>query len=91
MILTFEIMHVYFLHNRGQFIFARLLEGGVDFEVRDGAVFGGVPIYNYVDMPRLIDDNSEQRLDVFVFKPLNPMQRVDFIQGQRVELIIPDN
>lgn len=84
-------MHVSFHHNRGQFILARLLESGVDFELRDGAVFGGVPIYNYVDMPRLIDDNNEQRLDVFVFRPLNPLQKGHFIQGQRVELIIPDN
>jgi hypothetical protein len=60
MILTFEIMDIFLHHNSGQFIIARLLEGGLDFEVRDGSVFGNVPIYNYVDMPRLIDDNNKQ-------------------------------
>jgi hypothetical protein len=48
MTFSFEILHVSNLYNRGQFIFARLLDEGLDFEVKDGAVFGGVPICNYV-------------------------------------------
>ncbi|WP_184550391.1 hypothetical protein [Mucilaginibacter sp. FT3.2] len=88
--LTFEIMHVFHLHNRGQFILARLLDDGLDFELKDSAELGGIPIYNYIDMPRLLDDNNEQRLDVFIFRPLKPMQEGSFAQGQRVELILPN-
>jgi len=86
MTFKFEILHVSSFHNRGQFIFARLLNEGLDFEVKDGAVFGGVPVYNDVDMPRMLDDNNELRLDVFVFRPLKPMKEDTFIQGQQVEL-----
>jgi len=89
MVLAFEILHVYNLHNRGQFIFARLLDDWADLDVKDGAVLGGIPIYNYVDMPRLLDDNNEPRLDVFVFRTLKPMQEGNFVQGQQVELVLP--
>lgn len=87
MILTFEIIHLLYHHNRGQFIFAQLLDDVLDFELKD-AMFGGIPIYNYVEMPRILDDNGEQRLDVFVFRPSKPMQKGDFVQGQRVELVL---
>jgi hypothetical protein len=86
---TFEIMDVFYLHNRGQFIFVRLLDGGSDFEVKDGALLDGIPIYNYVEMPRLLDENNQPRLDVFVFRPLKPLQEGAFVQGQKVELVIP--
>ena len=89
MVLAFEILHVYNLHNRGQFIFARLLDDWADLDVKDGAVLGGIPIYNYVDMPRLLDDNNEPRLDVFVIRTLKPMQEGNFVQGQQVELVLP--
>ena len=88
---SFEILHVSNFHNRGQFIFARLLDEGLDFEIKDGAMFGGMLIYNYVDMPRMLDDNNQPRLDVFVFKPLTLMQEGDFIYSQRVELTMPSN
>jgi len=89
MVLRFEIVYVKYHHNRGQFICARLLNGELDFEMKD-AILGGVPIYNYVDMPRLLDDNNEPRLDVFVFRPIEPMQEGNFVQGQQVELVLPD-
>jgi len=88
---TFEIMCVSYLHNRGQFIFARLLEGEADFEVKDGALLDGIPIYNYVEMPRILDDNNQPRLDIFVFRPLKPMQEGSFIKCQIVKLVIPNN
>jgi len=90
MALAFEIMRVSYHHNRGQFIFARQLKIGVDFEVKDGAILGGVPIYHYVEMQRLLDENKGQRLDVFVFRPLKPSQKADFVQGQLVELVLPN-
>ncbi|KIA91659.1 hypothetical protein OC25_20035 [Pedobacter kyungheensis] len=89
MVLSFEIIYVYHHHNRGQFIFAKLLTGESGFEVKDG-IFGGIPIYNYVEMPRMLDENGEQRLDVFVFCPIEPMQKGNFVQGQCVELVLPN-
>ena len=47
-------------------------------------------LYNYVEMPRLLDQNGEPRLDVFVFRPIKPMQKGNFVQGQRAELVLPD-
>ena len=87
---TFEVLQVSNLHNSGQFIFARLLDGALDFVVEDGALLGGIPIYNYVEMPRLLDENNQPRLDVFVFRPLKPMREGNFVQGQRVELLLPN-
>lgn len=89
MVLTFEIIHVSYHHNRGQFIFAQLLDNVLDFELKD-AVFGGVPIYNYAEMPRILDDIGEPRLDVFVFRPSKPMQKGNFVRGQQVELVLSD-
>jgi hypothetical protein len=90
MVVAFEFMHVFHLHNHGPFISARLLDTGVDFDVSDGATLGNIPIYNYIEVPRLLDENDEPRLDVFVFRPLEPIQEGDFVQGQRVELMLPN-
>ena len=40
---SFEIMHVRRHHNRGDFIFARLIDGKADFEVKEGSVLAGYP------------------------------------------------
>jgi len=87
----FEIIGTSFHHNRGQFIFARVLDVGINFELKDGAFFGGVPIYHYVEMPRMLDKNNEPRFDVFVFRPLNPLQEGPFVKGQIVELVLPND
>lgn len=88
---NFEILHVSSFHDRGQFIFARFLGKELDFEVKDGAKLGGIPVYNEVEMPRKLDVNNEPRLDVFVFRTLKSIQEGNFIQGQQVELVIPSN
>jgi hypothetical protein len=90
MVIDFEIIGTSFHHNRGQFIWALILHSGVNFEVEDGAIFGGIPIYPYIEMPRLLDDNGKPRLDVFVFRPLQPMQEGNFVIGQKVELVLPE-
>jgi hypothetical protein len=90
MVIDFEIIETFFLHDKGQFIIARILDSEINFEMKNGAIFGGIPIYPYVDMPRSLDENKKPRLDVFVFKPLIPTQKCDFVKGQTVELVIPD-
>ncbi|MBK6827226.1 MAG: hypothetical protein IPG86_10235 [Chitinophagaceae bacterium] len=90
MIQEFEIMQVFNHHNRGQFIFARQIKAGQDFDIKEGSLLGGVPIYQYLDMPRILDDNGQPRLDVFVFKPLINLPTANFQVGQIVELILPE-
>jgi hypothetical protein len=63
---TFEIMYIHRHHNRGDFIFARLTEGQVDFEVKEGSALDGIPIYHYVEMPRKLDENGKPRLDICI-------------------------
>ena len=87
--ISFEIISTSFMHNRGQFIFARILNKDLNFELKDGALLGGVPIYHYLEMPRLLDENNLPRLDTFVFRPLKPLAKGDFFDGQIVELILP--
>jgi hypothetical protein len=91
MIQNFEIMKIFDLHNRGQFILARHIEVGSNFELKEGSNFGGILIYQYLDMPRMIDENQQQRLDVFVFRPLDRFPSEYFKEGQFVELLIPEH
>jgi len=92
MVQNFEIIKIIKHHNRGQFIFARLINGGSDFEVKEGSMLGGVPVNPYLDMPRILDENQQPRLDVFVFRPVEFVYSADlFKEGQLVELVIPDN
>ena len=88
MVENFEIMKVFDHHNRGQFIFARQVLIGQDFEVREGSLLGGIPIFHYLEMPRMLDENNQPRLDVFVFRPLERFPADYFKEGQVVELII---
>jgi hypothetical protein len=87
----FEIMKVFDHHNRGQFIFARQLNPDQDFEVKEGSLLGGIAIYHYLEMPRMLDELGKPRLDVFVFRPLS-LEKFPgeyFKQGQIVELVAP--
>lgn len=90
--LSFEILYVSYHHNRGDLIIASLIEGDVNFHIKDGAVLGGIPIYHYVEMPRLLNEDGNPRLDVFAFRPLS-LKRLShdyFVKGQQVELDLPD-
>ena len=90
MVQDFEIMKVFNHHNRGQFIFARHLGDKQNLEVKEGSMLEGTAIYHYLDMPRMMDENNEECLDVFVFRPLNIFPGDLFKEGQLVKLIIPD-
>ena len=83
-------MKVFNHHNRGQFIFARHLGEKQNFEVKEGSTLEGTAIYHYLDMPRMTDENGQNRLDVFVFRPLSIFPGDLFKEGQLVILIIPD-
>jgi hypothetical protein len=90
MVQEFEIMKVLDHHNRGQFIFARQVIIGNDIEVKEGSLLGGVPIYHYLDIPRMLDENDQPQLDVFVFRPLDRFPADYFREGQLVKLVVPE-
>ena len=87
---NFEIMKVFDHRNLGQFIFARQINAGQNFELKEGSMLGSVTLFQYLDIPRILDKNGKQRLDVFVFRPLSCFSSDSFEEGQVVELIIPD-
>ncbi|RFZ95484.1 hypothetical protein D0C36_08165 [Mucilaginibacter conchicola] len=89
---NFEIIGHYFHHNRGDFIFARFIEGQADFQLKEGSVLGGIPIYHYVEIPRTLDENGNPRFDIFVFRPLSLefLPAGFFSEGQHVKLVSPD-
>lgn len=88
----FEIIKVIWHHNRGDFIFARHLGDTHDLEIPDGSLFGDVPIYHYIKMRSLKDENGALQPDIFVLKPMSMKWLVEnhFIKGQRVKLITRD-
>ena len=90
MVQEFEIIQVINLHNRGQFIFARQINTGQDFNIKEGSLLGDVPIDQYLDMPRILDNSGQPRLDVFIFKPLLNSTIANFQEAQIVELIVPE-
>lgn len=92
MVHEFEVLKVFDLHNRGQFIFARQLKVGQNFEVTEGSLLGGFPIYRYLDMPRMLDESGLPRLDIFVFRPLSLTKFPNdyFKEGQIVELVVTE-
>jgi len=86
----FEIIKIFAHHNRGQFIFARHVNVDHDFEIKEGSLLGGIPVLNYLDMPRMLDDNGQPRLDVFVFRQLGSLPADYFHEGQVVKLVVPE-
>ena len=92
MIQEFEIMKVLDHHNRGQFIFARQVNVGQDFHIKEGSLLGDIPIYHYIDTPRMLDENGQPQLDVYVFRPLSLIKFPDnhFQEGQLVNLVVPE-
>ena len=90
MIEEFEIMKVTDIHNRGQFIFVRQINVGHNFEIKKGSMLEDIPLNQYLDMPRKIDENGEQRMDVFIFRPAEKIPPDYFTEGQIVKLVTAD-
>jgi hypothetical protein len=93
MVREFEVVKVFSHHNRGQFIFAKHLGNNHDFEVPNGSVFGNIPIYHYVEIKSILDENGNPpRAEIFVFRPtsLKWFPEGHFKEGQKVNLTIFD-
>jgi len=84
---AFEIMKIFDHHNRGQFIFARRINGDNNLNVKEASLLGGIPIYHYLEMPKMLDENQQPRLDIFVFRPLSRFPANYFREGQLVKLV----
>ncbi len=92
MIRKFEILKIIKHHNRGQFIFARHIDPAFSIIVKDGSIFGGIPIYHYLEMYSSLPENEKLPTDRFVFRPLYLKGFPDgyFKEGQIVELLLAD-
>lgn len=90
MIFYFEIVNVLDHHNRGQFIFARIKSNEEILDVKEGSLFGGIPIYHYLDMQKLLGA-KENEPRVFCFCPLIKRFPNDYFSiGQIVTLEMLD-
>jgi len=92
MLLEFEIVKIFFHHNRGHFIFVKYLGENDDFEVANGAVFGDIPIYHYKELQPIVENEDKSQTKYFVFRPtsLKWFPEGHFKVGQHVTLATPD-
>jgi len=92
MVRNFEVIKLITHHNRGLFIFVRHLGTDHNFQVAEGSIFGGLPIYNYQEMQPIHDKNKNPQPDIFVFRPLAIEQYFDkrFKEGMKITLTTPD-
>lgn len=88
----FEIVMTRRHHNRGQFIFAKLLSGGLPLNIKDGAMLRDVAVYHYRDMYPMNDKENNPLWDLFVFRPVGMVSYALelFKDGERVMLLVED-
>jgi hypothetical protein len=68
------------------YVFAKLLNN-YPFTLSDNSKLGDISIENWVDVPRAIDKEGNQRTDLFVFVLKNSSDKEYFSPQQVVELI----
>lgn len=83
--IAFEVEHTLTVAGRGDFVFARALEGS-DWTLGEGASLGGCPIEPWTDIPRSLAPDGRQRLDLSAFQLRRAGDRAQFTPGQRVPL-----
>jgi hypothetical protein len=81
----FQIESVFQADGRA-YVIARLLDPAARFDVSPDATLGGFPVERWLDLPRALDANGQQRIDLFGFclKSATDLDRLEI--GQRVEL-----
>jgi hypothetical protein len=90
LMLEFEIVQVLSVKDDYQYIFARQIELGHDFTVKAGTYLGNVELDEYIDMPRALDENGQQRHDLFIFKPKHHIDKSQLSNGMIVRLSVPE-
>ena len=82
--LDFEIGEV--VEIKGQvYMFGRLLDEG-NFVLSEGSSLGGVEIEQWTEQPRVLDERSQQRKDVFAFVLKKGEDRTKLHKGKTVVL-----
>ncbi|MGQ0740519.1 MAG: hypothetical protein ACT4OJ_15825 [Bacteroidota bacterium] len=72
MIIKFEIEDIVKIESRNKvFVFAMLLNPGLEWRLSDNAKLGDVEIEPRFQIPRKIDENGNIRLDFFAFELKN--------------------
>jgi hypothetical protein len=84
-----EIETVFKITNRGQYVIVKRLDPKQNFYVTKKSFLGGVELAEYLDIPRALDENGDQR-DIVALQLKNPEDAVKLIPNSIVE-IIPGN
>jgi hypothetical protein len=88
MSIQFQIESIYRHQSRNKvYIFAKWLDTDNNWQLTETSTLGGVPIEKWFDIPRMIDENGDQRTDFFAFALKNDADQTKFEPGQIVELI----
>ena len=91
MIREFEIIKLFDHHNRGQFIVTRQLHFKETIEVKEGALLNDIPVYHYLEMYPISNEQGETQFDIYIFRPIVERFPKGYFQvGQIVELVTPD-
>lgn len=86
----FEVLLHKLHHNRGNFIYARLLDDKQITDVPEGAVLDDVPVYLYSMTYKGDNGDGTPEYDLYVFQPvsLKFLPQDYFTRGQKVTLTI---
>jgi hypothetical protein len=82
--MEFEIEYISKI--RDGYLFARLLQKGVDFTVTDNSTLGGYPVKKSLTMPRALDKDGNPRFDLFAFQMKSKSDLKNLNKGQIIEL-----
>jgi hypothetical protein len=80
-----EIEGIFKVTDRGLFVIAKRLEPKVNFYITKKSFLGGVELMEFLDIPRSIDENGEQR-DVVALQIKNTEDASRLIKGTTVDL-----
>ena len=67
-----EIENVFTISNRGKFVAIRFIEHDQNFSFNKKLFLNGLELTSVFDMPRALDKNGNQRLDLFIIQLKNP-------------------
>ncbi|MCW3464020.1 hypothetical protein [Chitinophaga nivalis] len=88
MIRKFEIIKLFDHHNRGQFIVTRQIDFKEAIEIKEGALLNGIPVYHYLEMYPISNEQGKSQFDIYVFRPaLERFPKGYFQVGQITELV----
>jgi hypothetical protein len=87
--LEFEIVQIVDVREKEQYIYAKQIGQGNDFIIKSGAYLGDIELEEYLDVPRALDDQGQQRQNLFVFKTKQQIDKAKLRKGMIVKLVTP--